>query len=168
MDSTFSHLFKLSEEQPIEFYILSRKSLVVETLENIKNLLRDQLNENDLKGFMLSVDEVLQNAYEHGNLELSNSDKKALLDEELLDEELKMRESKFFNRTITVKIGIHNKKLCLTITDQGKGFDWRKLILSDQEPTSLHGRGLSIVQAKTDEIEFNEAGNSVKLTKTIS
>ena len=167
MDSTFTHLFKLSEGISLEFSILSRKSIVSDCLHSLRKLLKGALGNTELTLFMLSVDEVLQNAYEHGNLELSNSEKKSLLDQDLLDQELKKREDQFFDRTISIKVEIKDEVLSLSVTDQGKGFDWRKSQQKVNDQTSLHGRGLSIIQAATDFVEFNEVGNSIKLTRSL-
>ena len=167
MDSTFTHLFKVSEGISLEFSILSRKAVVSDCLETLRELLQGCLGNTELTLFMLSVDEVLQNAYEHGNLELSNTEKKNLLEQDLLDLELKKREDLFFKRRISIKVEVKNEGLSLSVTDQGKGFDWRKSQASTNDQTSLHGRGLSIIKAATDRVEFNEAGNSITLIKSL-
>lgn len=167
MNSTFTHLFKLSQGISLEFSILSRKSIVSKCLEDIGKMLKGALGNTELNLFMLSVDEVLQNAYEHGNLELSNEEKRSLLEQDLLDTELKKREEKFFHRTISIKLEIKNEVLSICVTDEGNGFDWRKTQIAIKDQTSLHGRGLSIIQAATDRHEFNEAGNSVKLIRSL-
>ncbi len=168
MDSTFSHLFKLSESISLEFSILSKKSTITGSLDEIRRILVHTLNTTDLKRFMLAVDEILQNAYEHGNLELNHSEKKALLEVDRLDQELKTREKKYFSRTISIKLERIADMLHLSVTDQGKGFNWKEYLKTPSNQTSLHGKGLPIIRSAVDNMDFNEIGNSIKISKLVS
>lgn len=167
MDSAFSHLFKISEGISLEFSILTKKSVVAGTVASINKLLRGALSDRELKLFLLAIEEVLQNAYEHGNLEISNDEKKNLLEKDLLEEEFKIREQKFSGRKITINLNLERHLLKLMVTDEGSGFDWKNSRLTNLATTSLHERGLSIIQAATDKVEFNEKGNSITLFKDL-
>lgn len=168
MDSTFTHLFKLSEGISLEFSILSTRPNVAGALASISKLLRGALRDTELKLFLLAIDEVLQNAYEHGNLEISNQEKKILLENDQLDIELKSREQKFSNRKINIQLNLEKHLLKISVTDEGQGFDWRNSKLNNKENTSLHERGLSIIQAASDKIEFNDKGNSITLHRSVT
>ncbi len=60
-----------------------------------------------------------------------------------------------------------------TIRDEGKGFDWRRYMATEREVieqgllTDFHGVGLQIVKNVFD-IRFNEAGNEITLTRSLS
>jgi len=53
----------------------------------------------------------------------------------------------------------------VTVTDEGEGFEYSNL----PDPTdpknieNLHGRGVFLMKNLSDEIEFNESGNEVKM-----
>jgi serine/threonine-protein kinase RsbW len=53
----------------------------------------------------------------------------------------------------------------VTVTDEGEGFEYSNL----PDPTdpknieNLHGRGVFLMRNLSDEIEFNDAGNEVKM-----
>ncbi|MDX9902668.1 MAG: ATP-binding protein [Bacteroidales bacterium] len=53
----------------------------------------------------------------------------------------------------------------VTVTDEGEGFEYTNL----PDPTdpknieNLHGRGVFLMRNLSDEIEFNESGNEVKM-----
>ena len=53
----------------------------------------------------------------------------------------------------------------VTVTDEGEGFEYSNL----PDPTdpknieNLHGRGVFLMRNLSDEIEFNESGNEVKM-----
>lgn len=115
---------------------------------------------------VLAIDECINNAYEHGNLELSNVEKNQLLTEEKLESELHSRESKFGDRIITVKFSLVDNILKTSISDEGNGFDWKNQS-STPPQDALHGRGISIVRAVFDKLTFNEIGNSVCLEKKL-
>jgi serine/threonine-protein kinase RsbW len=58
--------------------------------------------------------------------------------------------------------------LTITVTDQGKGFDWQRQML--KAPVSSHttsGRGLNSMEGFGFTMRFNEAGNTLYLTKKI-
>lgn len=165
MKSSFSTLFKLSDRISLEFSIRSKKKHLAAAQTFILKLLNGIFKDNELKLFMLAVDEVLQNAYEHGNLGISHEQKTILLENDKLDQQLKALEDKFGKKIVDIKIQILNDRLTLSVTDEGAGFDWQKFLDVKKEETALHGRGLKIIQAATDKIEFNQKGNSITLVK---
>src|SRR5690606_14699833 len=77
-----------------------------------------------LKQLRTAIDEVLQNAYEHGNLEISQSEKLLLTENGTLEEELKTREVIFKNRYITLQINLTPSLITVKIQDEGLGFDY--------------------------------------------
>lgn len=109
--------------------------------------------------------ELLTNAIEHGNLEISYNEKTALIEKGTWKEEIGKRESMdpyksriaevFYKRTDDVHM--------VKIIDQGKGFNWKKYIKVDPErATDNHGRGIAQANMVSfDEIKYNAKGNEV-------
>lgn len=90
----------------------------------------------------LSLEEALANAVVHGNR--SEPDK-----------------------TVEVSLRILDEALELTVLSQGEGFDFRKI----DDPTlecnlkKVHGRGIFLIKANMDKIDFFDEGRGLKMVK---
>ncbi len=120
----------------------------------------------------LGLSEMLLNAMEHGNLEISYDDKTALLnDNKDLDYfdllVARQREPRFAGRKVVVEVALDEHACTWTITDEGRGFDWRSLPnpQSDSALVVLHGRGIILARFQFDEVSFLGDGNCVCLVK---
>ncbi|MBU0908451.1 MAG: ATP-binding protein [Proteobacteria bacterium] len=72
--------------------------------------------------------------------------------------------------SLKVDCSLHLDKdtLTITVTDQGKGFDWqRQLIKTPVSSSTTSGRGLNSMERYGFTMRFNEAGNTLYLTKKI-
>lgn len=99
------------------------------------------INKDNYGKILVSTMEAVNNAIIHGN----KSDE---------------------NKSVYIEFLLKNNIIEITITDQGKGFKPDKV----PDPTkpenieSIDGRGVFLMKKLADEIEFNEKGNSVKMT----
>src|ERR1700676_3260227 len=52
-------------------------------------------------------------------------------------------------------------EICIIVTDQGKGFDFKKFVGNGvtSEPDSEHGRGIQLMKAYMDEVHFERGGS---------
>jgi len=70
------------------------------------------------------------------------------------------------SKLVTVNFTADGNMFDVTVTDQGEGFKYDTL----PDPTdpsnieNLHGRGVFIMRSLADNIEYNEAGNEVKMS----
>lgn len=115
----------------------------------------------------LTLEEALLNAMYHGNLELSARLREA--DLELYHELANRRatETPFVDRRVHVTARHTLEEVSFLITDEGMGFDHSRFdSLTDESTLSeSYGRGIVLMKTVMDEVEFNRAGNSVRLTK---
>lgn len=124
-------------------------------------------------GVHLGLVEILTNAIEHGNLEITFDEKKEalegdneewtnLINSRLNDPSMKDRQAEIHF--------LMTQEFCeWTVTDMGKGFDWRNLPdQSDPEVLlAANGRGIMLASMQFDELQYNEAGNQVRIKKYI-
>ncbi len=91
---------------------------------------------------LMVLDEALTNALKHGNK--YDAQKK-----------------------ITVSVRISNKKIEISIRDEGEGFQPDKLVnpLSAEGIERNCGRGVFLIRSYMDEVSFNDKGNEVKMVK---
>lgn len=123
--------------------------LILNTTEQIDKICAVILKEMDksgfsdviIKRFKVCLFEILANALEHGH----NNDPA---------------------KKVMVLYKITADKLMLSAIDEGNGFDHKLIInpLSPENITKERGRGLYIIRKYTNEVEFNEKGNRIKVT----
>lgn len=115
--------------------------------------------------FCMALEEALNNAFYHGNLELSSDlkeDGSSRFVELAAERELL---SPWCQRKVQITELISEFGLWLTIHDDGKGFDVAGALerLNDPELMLASGRGLMMMRAFADEMFYNVAGNEVTL-----
>lgn len=122
-----------------------------------------------IEGLKLGLYEIIVNAIEHGNLEISFEEKKKALQEnsytKLLAERIEMANKK--GRNVVIQTKFDRKQIEISVTDCGNGFDYSNLPdHSDPETIlSAHGRGILLATVYYDNVEYKHPGNSVKLVK---
>ena len=128
---------------------------------------RRVFEETDCLRIGTALDEALLNAYYHGNLEVESELKESDHNEfhNLANERLNQEPYK--GRKIHVTVRIFDEFAEFIITDDGPGFDPTSL----PDPTDLEylerpsGRGLLLMRAFMDSVEYNETGNTVTMVK---
>lgn len=121
--------------------------------------------------------EIILNAVEHGNLEISYQEKSSSLDsgnyEKLI--EARRADPRLAARKVFIDFLLNGEGLQFTIRDEGKGFNWRertKSIKLREAGLGIHGRGLILANFYADQLAFSEKGNETVIRvfrhKTIS
>jgi len=59
------------------------------------------------------------------------------------------------------------KGISIVVTDQGKGFDFEKIVGKSitSNPTAEHGRGIQLMKAYMDDVHFERRGSEVHMRK---
>jgi serine/threonine-protein kinase RsbW len=59
------------------------------------------------------------------------------------------------------------KGISIIVTDQGKGFDFRKVLANgvSADPAAAHGHGIPLIEAYMDEVHFARGGSEVHMSK---
>ena len=111
------------------------------------------------------LEQALLNALYHGNLEVGHSFPIPAGDE-LPDDGLRQilherfNDPRYNNRKIKILVQIKRQRVSFIVRDDGKGFDHSK-----QENLTEGGRGLVLMRHFMDEVNFNEKGNEVTMTR---
>lgn len=121
----------------------SKESIAPEVSKTILDEMKKyKYTENDIFALHLALEEALINAVRHGNK--ADPQKK-----------------------VTVKYAVSSEKVEIQVRDQGSGFDPTAV----PDPTrgrnlyKTSGRGLLLMRAFTNKLEFNEAGNCVRMVR---
>ena len=142
-------------------------------LDALIGYLKEQLRqiglfgERDILRVGTAVYEALNNAVEHGNLELSSSDR----DEEGTSYrrfvEERARCAPYRNRHVYLSVALTRGEAQITVRDDGGGFDPR-LLPDPSNPENVgrvNGRGLFLIRTFMDDVRFNESGNEITMVK---
>lgn len=118
-----------------------------------------------------ALQELLFNAVEHGNLEIVYQEKQDALKEGQYEQLLASRlaQARLRDRRVIVHVW-HDKdanSLVYKITDEGKGFKWRSLMMRSKEiceSEDANGRGMFLARSFFPCLAYNERGNEVTIT----
>lgn len=119
----------------------------------------------------LGLREIIINAIEHGNLNISFEEKtKATAEGNYLEFVLsRQKDPNYKDKKVTIEFLLNCNKVMYRIEDEGNGFNYREIIQKIQntvdEEMLGHGRGLRMVFNIFDEVKFNRKGNQVLLVK---
>ena len=114
----------------------------------------------------IALEEALNNAFYHGNMEVSAND--GPRDRKGYEKLAEQRSAEFpyCDRTIDVRVWISPAEARFVIQDEGKGFAWRQHLDHHVSPTQQsYGRGIVLMRSTMDEVSYNESGNEVTLVK---
>ena len=98
--------------------------------------------ESDLFAIKLALEEAMSNAIKHGNA---------------CDPV----------KRVEVDYSVNEQMVAVTIGDEGPGFDMEQVPdpRLEENLSKPHGRGLMLMKAYMDEVEYNETGNRLKMVK---
>ncbi len=125
--------------------------------------------ENNKYQVILGLNEIVNNAIEHGNLAISFEEKSEALKESVFFELAweRANSKEYRDRVVEINASVFptEKKVVYVVKDMGQGFNWRNLPNPKDDINLLkrNGRGLMIAMHAFDELSFNEKGNEVTL-----
>lgn len=118
---------------------------------------------------ILGLCELMINAVEHGNLEISYAEKSALNEAGTWRAEVERRLAlpQYAQRVATAKFRRLDDRLEFEIADQGAGFDWRQYLeMSPERAYDSHGRGIAMARIVSFS-EVNYSGNGSVVTAIV-
>lgn len=115
----------------------------------------------------LALHEAITNAVVHGNLELSSDLKER--DDDAFARALAERASNphFTSRSVLIDVDYDGESCRWSFTDEGPGFDFQRYLNREPDPEAMFlssGRGILLMKAFVDEVEYEQGGRKVTLT----
>jgi PAS domain-containing protein len=163
-------LLPFFEKENQTYNINNQLNTVNDIITRITRNLVKHITGREINIIRTALREIILNAIEHGNLEISYDEKTEAQNTQNYLHFLSQRNKNplYKDRKVKISYSIDNKKAKYVITDSGKGFDYNLYLLKYKHNVNkdlYHGRGIRMTQHIFDEIIFNEAGNSVTLIK---
>ncbi len=124
----------------------------------------NRISLDDRDCLQMTLMELLTNAVEHGNLNISYKEKSEwLMNGGDIMALLKQRaeDPKYRDRKIKISYAIRKNVSAFRIEDDGDGFDWRKMLEKKADGGEMHGRGISLSKQFVKKLAYNEKGNQV-------
>lgn len=111
------------------------------------------------------LSELMVNAIEHGNLDISYEEKSELLGDGAWETEVnrRLQEPKYRDKFAEVSFIRSTEYIEITVTDEGVGFDWAEYMqFSPERVLDNHGRGIALANSLSFcQIEYKGIGNEV-------
>ena len=168
--SLWSAVSKIEFGASIKEYIIGNKSAEIERVVCFTT--RDFINYcsfAEIEKIRIGFSEMLNNAIEHGNLNITGDEKFEATEAGTYQELLRERETdpRYKDRTVHFWVDFNAERVLITIKDEGNGFDVSKIPSPNdtEHLMKLHGRGILIARAYFDEVNYYGKGNEVKLWK---
>ena len=126
-----------------------------------------RIDRNKYYNLNMGLSELLINAIEHGNCNISFSDKTKLLDEgtNMISHIRELQKNNDISQKfVTIDYELFDQKSNWVITDMGNGFDHNQYLNTNPKNLFLpHGRGIMMARNSSDELHYNDTGNQVTL-----
>ncbi|RME91549.1 MAG: PAS domain S-box protein [Candidatus Hydrogenedentota bacterium] len=161
------------QSETIRLSIPNDFTLVEEVVRHFSESLSGKLNSRELLNMEIATKEMLFNAIEHGNLEITFPEKNKAKEDGFYSDLLaeRMMNPEFGRRRVYITFVLDDEKVVITIRDDGPGFDHKnfreKIKPTINEEMQSHGRGIQITEAAFDSVTYNEKGNMVTLLKRL-
>ena len=135
-----------------------------------RNLAR-RLDGRELNNLRIALREMMINAIEHGNLNITFNEKSEAIASDSYFSFLshRQKDERYASRKIFIDYETSLTGVRYLIRDEGDGFDYKSIINMENGGTGdralAHGRGILMALDVFDRVEFNEKGNEVILVK---
>lgn len=177
----FGRATSQGSDELLPFLVLETRRYLISNYFSIGELIGDSLSAGLEKyggpevahQVRLGLREILVNAIEHGSLSITYEQKSAALEAgsyfDLLQE--RQNDPRYRDRMVSIDYALNSKRAYYRITDEGAGFDHRKMLARDIDEINAtsapHGRGLMLTRNYFDVVRYNERGNQVVLIRQL-
>lgn len=170
---TGDSLVQYLEFEKRRFSIKNSLLLTDDLAHRITRNLGPFLDHKDINMVRIAVREIIINAIEHGNLNISFNEKSMALLEDRYFSFIRERQHdpRYSNRKVCVDYMVDSEKVIYRITDQGNGFDHKAMIEKAKninDTMEAHGRGITMAESIFDTVKYNNKGNQVLLIKNFA
>lgn len=165
-DSRYKKLVSCATKTDFEFNLENDPSIIDPLIDMVQQVAISQglLSHNNRVQLGVALEHALLNAMIRGNLELTREEMPVLSRGKVLE---RCEQDPYRSRRVYFRSLVTPDKAEFTIRDEGPGFDTTS-VPESSDPESFKdgsGRGLVLIQAFMDAVDFDASGNEIKLTK---
>ena len=165
-DARYKKLMNCAKVVNFEFSLENDLRIIDPLIDLVQQVVSSQelLDSTDRVRLCVAVEHAIQNAMLRGNLEISR-EAHPVVNPEFVDEQSQKPE--FADRRVFFQFSVTPEKAEFLVRDEGKGFDLSNLP-NAEDPESFRdgiGRGLILMQAFMDSVEFENNGTEIRMKK---
>ncbi len=165
-DNSYKKLLECATKTDFEFNLVSDPDIIEPLVEMVQQVAVGQgtFSGGTQVQVGVALENALTNAMFRGNLELAREEF-PVASRTIISQ--RMSEAPYKDRSVYVRALITPDAVEFTIRDQGPGFD-TSTVPEASDPESYRdgmGRGLVLIKAFMDEVEFNDSGNEIRMKK---
>ncbi len=166
-DIMVQYIERESQEYCIGNYLMSAE----EVTQRITRVLKKHLAPKQANLVRIALREIVINAIEHGNLDISYDEKSdAIMNDSYFEFIAKRRQDpKCRDRRVRIRYSINGKRVAYIVSDEGGGFNHEAVIRDNSSEANrelrAHGRGLSMARTIFDVVFYNDKGTEATLVK---
>ena len=168
-DARYKKLMRCAKRVDFEFDLENDLKIIDPLIDLVQQVVSSQglMDSTNRVRMCVAVEHALQNAMLRGNLEISRAEYPVVSP---ADVEAKSVLPEFADRRVNFRVVVTPDQVEFVIKDQGAGFDI-STVPAAESPDSFKdgiGRGLVLVQAFMDSVEFSNGGREIRLVKAKS
>ncbi len=166
-----SKLAKFITSEKLSLDVGNYITMVGDIVERLTSVLRHFLESSEVMMVKMGLNEMIVNAMEHGNLNITFDEKTRAQEEGRLFDFMKERRllPEYRDKKVSIDYHIDESRAIYRITDMGSGFDYKKIMARVKDEVNQkelsHGRGILMTQTVFNKVEYNNKGNQVLLVK---
>lgn len=165
-NALMKYLTAESQQYELDNFLVTAEEVSKRLVANLSK----HLTPEEITQLRIGLREILINAIEHGNLEISFDEKtEAVAAEGYIDFiSIRQKDPKYRDRRVLVKFSLSPERVIYVIEDEGKGFNYKNVLEKAKranEEELAHGRGIVMALGIFDSVKFNEKGNKVFLLR---
>lgn len=166
-DARYKKLMRSAKKVDFEFELENDLRIIDPLVDLIQQVVasQDLFDSTERVRMCVAIEHALQNAMIRGNLEISRNEY-PVVDAALVEQ--RAAEDRFKDRKVYFQFIIAGNDCKFVIRDRGNGFDV-STVPSARDPEAFRdgiGRGLVLIQAFMDDVQFSEGGREIRLRKT--
>jgi CheY-like chemotaxis protein len=168
-DARYRKLMRCARTVDFEFDLENDLKVIDPLIDLVQQIVSSQelLDATDRVRMCVAVEHAIQNAMLRGNLEISRQEF-PVIDPAFVEQ--KATQSPFSDRRVHFRFTVRDGSVEFVVRDEGPGFDVTTVPRA-ADPESFRdgiGRGLVLMQAFMNTIEFNDGGREIRMTKSRS
>ena len=125
------------------------------------------LRRSEFTRMHVAITEAITNSVEHGNLGLKSEWKEQFdevgIDKFSIEKAARLQIPKFAQKKVKIVVEYSDKSLDISVEDEGDGFAPETHLCSNLDES--HGRGLFMIKAAMDSVEFADNGRIIRMKK---
>ncbi|WP_168203273.1 ATP-binding protein [Oceanispirochaeta crateris] len=166
-----NRLIRCIEQEKLQLSIENYIIAIDDVTTRLTSALNKYMDSGSSLMIKMGLQEIIINAIEHGNLNITFEEKSQALKENRYLDFIRERQVDplYKDRMVRIDYVLNSDYVQYLVRDEGVGFDYKSTMRmvdhSVEQEFMTHGRGINMTRVLFDKVEYNSKGNQVLLVK---